>query len=349
MSEHQRSVLDLDRAFSAERDRTAHMDSLATEIACTRVLTEYILKGGPINVLKNFAATEAEYILSQTGIFGLDIYIILGGEFSPDFRDKDGNNELMRLLSCGSYKIKPDILKTFVKNGGRFNSHHRNKANSGEVISIITSCAQSNVLEALNIYMAHGGQFSSDTHCIDKQNELIMLVENKGLEGLKFFFEHGGVANPAHRSTDFIDNTPRYNEMTYIATCGLQGVKTYIENGGTFNNAPKQGELTDAMAIAISEDIEALKYFVNNGGRFFPDIKNGKNFTEAMIIADFLGKEGLDIFFEYGGTIRPTNPIILKGQKTTELSIIKRAYGGQLPEYVQKSPRAAFKNNPKFK
>lgn len=340
MTQHIRSILDLQDAFRAEQERTRAYDPFVTQLACANVLVQYVQSGGPLNVFNNDSFTETEVIFRAIGPLGLSTYIDLGGKFAPSFRDKYGNNEFMRLLHATHIKDVKPLIETYFDKGGQISPEHRNETGQSETITVIEACASDKIIETLEQYFAHGGKFSQDAKTVGDRNELQLLADRAGLEGVKFFFANGGKVDASYRNSGTVtDNTKRYNEMTYLARTGAEGLQLFLDHGGKFNENPQNGELTDAMAIAFTQDLDTLKFFVENGGRFFPQIKNSKDFTEAMLIAEFIGGKGIDLYIKHGGTINPYNEVDFAGKKMTELDFIKKAYGGTYPAYITQSTR----------
>ena len=329
MSDHKKlnSVLDLRPLFSKAVEGKQQWSPLARTVLLTQVLIDYIENGGALNTVRSPHFSEAMYIHLKTAIIGLSVYLNLGGQLSPDFRDKKGNNELMMFLQNVNQDTK-HLLQVFHENGGKFVPDHQNEDGENELIHLIEYAPKDILFDALQFYLDNGGYIPENTKDAIDQNILQALVERAGAKGLQFFFENNGKIDPNHR------NCTGTSELVYVMRTGVEGLQLYIENGGRFNCDYSQGDLTDAMSLAFQGDPELLQCFVDNEGVFAPEIKNEKGFTEAMLIAEFVGAEGLDIFMANGGLYQPSNAAELSGEHLTEKGLFEKAYGGKIPAHI---------------
>lgn len=338
--------MDLFSILQESKNENLRESGILRSIRAIEAMHEFLEEGGELNASPpNNTISEAMMVLYCSGTMGLQFYLHKGGQFNPEFSsEKAEENEFMGLLHYAPLNEKVELIDLFIASGGKFSPEKRNKYGASELCYIIDQTSREDRLSALKKYIENGGKFSPDAHSVGGRNEFMLLVDSLGIEGIEFFLENGGKLNPSSRTTH------GSSEAQYAAHAGLDGLKMFVVSGGKFNTDVQDGDFTDAMSIAMHAGLEGLEFFIKNGGKFSPGIKNRKGWNEAMIIAEFIGAEGLDFFLANDGGINFDNYVIYQGKTVTEETLIRNAYGGEIPAPIiraAKNPHVFFTPRPR--
>ncbi|WP_435640884.1 hypothetical protein [Micavibrio aeruginosavorus] len=142
------------------------------------------------------------------------------------------------------------------------------------------------------------------------RNELMVIADKAGMDGLRLFFDHGGALSPYAR--DGIGNT----EMVHMVRAGnLDGLKLFFDKGGKPNHSAVSSiGMNEVAIIAMHTKMDGLKLFLKNGGAF----QSGKS-SDALWVAPFCGIEGLQLFVDHGGQFNSNARLAYDRTETSEI------------------------------